>query len=110
MESDIKNEKFILISENLSFKEFLSKTAKTLNVNPPTKEAKPWLLNMAWRLDWLSFKLFGKRRQLAKQTAKSAISVTKYDNTKVKKALNYNFKDIDKTISQVSQLFSEDFS
>ncbi|PTM03207.1 MAG: NAD-dependent epimerase, partial [Bacteroidetes bacterium] len=60
MISTIKNENFILVAENLSFKAFQTKTAKSLGVKPPTKEAKSWLLNTAWRLDWLQFKLLGK--------------------------------------------------
>lgn len=57
MNSTIKNEAFILVSENLSFKIFQTKTAVALDVKPPNKEAKPWLLAIVWRLDWLQFQL-----------------------------------------------------
>ncbi|WP_458628546.1 SDR family oxidoreductase [Winogradskyella sp. PC D3.3] len=105
MKSSIKNEGFILISENLSFKSFFTKTAKQLGVKPPTKEAKPWLLAIGWRLDWLNHKLFGKRRNLSKQTAKSAVSITNYDASKIKNSLNLKFKSIDNSIEDVCQLF-----
>ncbi|WP_225035324.1 NAD-dependent epimerase/dehydratase family protein [Winogradskyella sp. SM1960] len=105
MEGNIKNEGFILVSENLSFKTFFSNIANHLNVKPPTKEAKPWLLGIAWRLDWLNHKLFGQRRQLARQVTKSAISVTKYDASKLKNTLNFEFKPIDSSIEEVSTLF-----
>ncbi|WP_299366128.1 NAD-dependent epimerase/dehydratase family protein [Winogradskyella sp.] len=108
MEKDIKNENFILVSENLSFKDFQYKVAKALNVAPPKKEAKPWLLNVAWRLDWLKHKLFGTRRSLSKQTAKSAISIAKYDNSKLKKTLGFEFKPIDQSINEVCQLYLKD--
>ena len=108
MEGSIKNESFILVSESLSFKTFQTKTAKALNVKPPTKEAKPWLLQLAWRLDWLKFKLLGKRRSLSKQNAKSAVSVTYHDNSKLKAALNFEFKTIDKSIDEVSKLYLND--
>ena len=110
IESDIKNEKFILISENLSFKAFQTKTAKALNVKPPMKEAKQWLLNIAWRLDWLQFKLFSKRRSLSKQNSKSALSVTKYNNSKLKNALDFEFKPIDEVIVDVSKLYLKDLN
>jgi len=108
MESTIINESFILVSENLSFKTFQTKTAKVLQVKPPIKEAKPWLLAIAWRLDWLSFKLFGKRRSLSKQNAKSAVTITKYDNSKLVKTLNFKFKQIDESISEVCKLYLKD--
>ncbi|EDP71184.1 nucleoside-diphosphate-sugar epimerase [Flavobacteriales bacterium ALC-1] len=108
MESDIKNESFVLVSESLSFKTFQTKTANALHVKPPTIEAKSWLLKIAWRLDWLQHKFFGKRRNLSKQTAKSAVSITKYDNSKLKNALEFQFKSIDTSIKEITELFLKD--
>lgn len=106
--SPIKNEGFIVVAEHLSFKEFQTKVAKALGVKPPQKEAKPWLLAIAWRLDWLYAKLFGKRRSLSKQLAKTAVSITKYDNSKIKNATGITFTSITKSINQVSALFLKD--
>lgn len=108
MNSTIKNESYILVSENLNFKTFLTQTAETLHVKPPSKEAKPWLLAVFWRLDWLQNIFLRKRRRLSKQASKTAISVTKYDASKLKKALNFKFKPIRKSINEVSQLFLND--
>lgn len=108
MMSTIKNEGYILVAENLSFKTFQIKTAKALRVNPPTKEAKSWLIGIAWRLDWLNHFFFGKRRSLSKQAAKSALSVTNYDASKLENSLNFEFKSIDESIEQVSELFLKD--
>lgn len=108
MKSDIKNENFILVSENLSFKSFQYKVAETLKVEPPKKVATGLLLNLAWRMDWLKHKLFGARRSLSKQAAKSATSVTKYDNSKLKNALGFEFKPIDKSIREVCELYLKD--
>lgn len=108
MSSSIKNEGFILISENITFQCLQNKVAAALKVEPPKKEAKAWLLNLAWRIDWLSHKLFGKRRSLSKQTAKAALRITKYDNTKVKETLGFEFKSVDKSIEEVCQLYIKD--
>jgi nucleoside-diphosphate-sugar epimerase len=110
MQSDIKNERFILVSENLSFKIFQEKVATVLNVTPAKKEAKPWLLEVAWRLDWVNHKLFGKRRKLSKQMAKSARSITLYDNSKLKTALNFEFQSMNDCIENVGQMFLKDIS
>lgn len=110
MESPIKNEGFILVSENLSFKDFLTKTAQALKVKSPKKEASAWLLAIAWRLDWLQFKLFGKRRRLSKQAAASTLSVSKYDNSKLKNALNLQFKPIAQSINEISALYIKDLN
>ena len=74
MQSNITNTRYIVVSENLSFKDFIYKTAHYLKVSPPKKQATKLILAIGWRLDWLRHKITGKRRVLAKQTAQSALS------------------------------------
>lgn len=109
MKSSITNEGFILVSENLLFKDFNSKTAKALGVSKKQKLIKAWQLQILWRLDWLKHKLFGKRRRLSKQLAKTITSVTKHDNSKIKTALDFKFTPVDDSIQNVSKLFLKDF-
>ena len=109
MASKLKNERYIVISENLSFKSFQDKVAKALAVSPPAKEASPMLLAVAWRLDWINHKLFGKRRKLSKQMARSISENTLYDHTKVTSALDFKFQPITSSISKVCDYFKADF-
>ena len=108
MESEIKSERYILISENLSIKEFQTRVAKVLNIKPATKEATKWMLEIAWRLDWLNHKLRGKRRKLSKQFAQTLQSRRYLDNSKIKEALNFEFTPIDDSIKKVSAYFLKD--
>ncbi len=108
MKSDIKNESFIVISENLSFKQFQTKVAKALDVKPAQKEASKLLLELGWRLDWLNHKIRGQRRKLSRQMAKTALSKTMYDNSKLKNTIGFQFTSIDDSISKVGEYFLED--
>jgi nucleoside-diphosphate-sugar epimerase len=108
MHSDIKNERYILISENLSFNEFQKKIAKALGVKPAKKEAGRFILEIGWRLDWLTSKLFGNRRKLSKQLAKSVRTKTVYDNSKIKNNLDIAFSSIDHSIDRVSEYYLKD--
>lgn len=108
MNSEIENEGFILVSENLSFKEFQEQVANHLQVKVAKKRASKLLLAFAWRLDWLQHKLFKKRRKLAKQMAVTAHDITRYSNAKIVEALSYSFKPIDSSIKEVGNLFLED--
>lgn len=108
VQSPLKNERFIIISENLSFKAFQEQTASALNIKAATKEATPFILAIGWRLDWLNHLLTGKRRRLSKQMTKSARSITKYDASKLKNALNIDFKPMKVSIKETCQLFLED--
>jgi len=105
LKSDIKNERFILVAENWTYKQFLQTMAKAVNAKPPKKEAKLWLLQLAWRMDWLTHKLTGKRRQLTKQIVTSLHSETNYSSAKIKKAINFEFTPIKESIVTVGNLY-----
>lgn len=108
MQSPIKNERFIVVSENLSFKEFQHQTALALGAKQASKEATPFILAIGWRLDWLRRILTGKRRRLSKQMTKSARSITKYDASKLKNTFNFQFKPMKDSIEESCQFFLKD--
>ncbi len=105
LKSDIKNERYILVAENWSYKSFLQTIAKSLNVKLPSRLAQSWLLQIVWRLDWLKRKLIGKRRRLTRQLAKSLITEKHYDSSKVITKLNYEFEPIREVISKTGNLY-----
>lgn len=105
MHSPIKNERFILVAKNLSFETFTKTVAKYLNVKPPKKEVKKWQLQLFWRFDWLKHKLTGKRRVLSKHNAVSALTIDNYSNDKIKKALGFNFENIEESIKETASYF-----
>ena len=109
MNSSVVNEGFILVSDNWSFKQFIQTVAKKLNVKPPEKEAKSWLLNLGWKLDWLKSLINGKRRRLTKQMVNSLQSESMYSNVKIRQALNTEFKPLETSIEEVSRCFLKEF-
>lgn len=108
MEGGIKNERYILVSENISYKDFFTKTATQLHVKPPKKKASKLALNMVWRLDWMRSFIFNKRRRLTKHTSKTITTISRFSNKKAITDLNYNFKTIDDSIAETCQLFLKD--
>lgn len=105
IKSDIKNERYILVSECLSYKTFLEEMAHSVNANTPKKLAPQWLLQIAWRLDWFVHKTTGKRRQLTKHLATTISTKKTYSNSKIKKTLDYKFKPVKKTITEIGALY-----
>lgn len=107
--SDLKNERYILVAENWSYKKFTSALSNAVEAQPPQKLASKTLLNIVWRLDWLRHKLTGKKRQLTKRLTKTLITTKNYSSVKIKTALNYNFKAIDKSVINIGQHFLDSF-
>jgi len=105
MNSAIVNKRFILVSKNLSFKQFTELASSHLGVKAPKKSITPLMLKIGWRFDWLKSFITGKPRRLTKNTAANALTITNYSNEKIKQALDYRFITIENTISSVSQQF-----
>ncbi|MFZ6050601.1 NAD-dependent epimerase/dehydratase family protein [Halocola ammonii] len=90
-ESDISEKRFILVSENLKFKELLDTMANKLGKKPPSVAAKPWLLKLATRAMWLLEKLTGKKALVTRDSVRSSPHDFFYDNARAKKELEIDF-------------------
>lgn len=108
MESSVKNERFILVSENESYKNLLSSIAKKFGKKPPNKELKGWMLSIGQKLNFLKSFLTGKKQLLFKSTAKSILIQRKYNNKKLIASLNYTFTPLDKTLKVIVENYKKD--
>ncbi len=107
MHSQSNGERFIVISENISYKEIIFSIADKLNANRPKIEAKPWLLVLAWRLDWLVSLVFRSKRKISKQGSISLLNKEEFSNEKIKLFLNYNFEKINPYLDKMLLHFKE---
>ncbi|MCD0467396.1 NAD-dependent epimerase/dehydratase family protein [Flavobacterium sp. ENC] len=104
MKSNIKNERFTLIAENIVFRDILNTIADTLKVKRPHIHAKPFLLNLAWVADGIFSTLFFQKRRITKATAKASYSKSLYSNEKIKTALGTVFLDVHQYVRDISKL------
>lgn len=107
MQSGVKNERFIVVAENIKFSEVIAKIAESIKAIQPRIEAKPWLLNLAWRADWLFSGLFGTDRKITRQGAHSLLSNEPISNKKVIDYLGYSFLDISSYIAVIAADFKK---
>ena len=104
MRSEIKNERFTLIAENSVFRDILNAMADSFGVQRPKTHAKPFLMEILWRLDWLVSNVFRQKRKLSKATARASYSENTYSNQKIKDTLKIDFVDIRNYIKEISKL------
>lgn len=102
MKSNIQKERFILVTESITYHRLADLIATALGKQKPSVYLKPWVTGLAWRIDWLISTLFFKKRMLSKATAISLHTQSEFDNSKIKNALNFEFEDIPNYISKVS--------
>ncbi|WP_299182836.1 NAD-dependent epimerase/dehydratase family protein [uncultured Aquimarina sp.] len=107
MNSEIKNQRYILVSENLSFKSAFSMIAKALNKPTPKKKASPFLIKVAFYLQKFNHIFFRTKRTIFKSSIKSAFSNSFYENDKIKKELTYSFTPMEKAIETTASFFQK---
>lgn len=107
MDSNIQTERFILVNQNMTYKELFQKIAPQLGVAPPTKEVSKFMLECFWRWDWVRSNVFGKRRKLSKAVAKGLYRKKIFSNQKIKSELDFIFEDMDKAICFCCDKFKE---
>lgn len=105
MENKVFNQRYILVSENLPYKEFLEKIANAFETKPPHKPLTRGLLHLLRILDNLRSFFTGKPRTLFKSTVKSMSKNHEYSNRKLVEKTGYTFIPVEETIQRVVRDF-----
>lgn len=103
MDSNVTNQRFILVSENLSYKQVLYSISKALNKNKPSVRINKLMSECIWRIEFLRSKITLSAPLLTKKTARSALANHPYTADKIKKELNFEFEAIESCIQKTAQ-------
>ncbi|MDX6745618.1 NAD-dependent epimerase/dehydratase family protein [Polaribacter sp. PL03] len=101
MNSNVKNERFILVSENKSYKDVLFLIADALGKKRPLRKIKSWQTNILWRVSSILSIFTRKEPLLGKYAAKSAHEVSKYSSEKIKQTFKIQFTEIETVVKEV---------
>ena len=107
VKSDISGERFVLSAENLSYKVLFEMISKELGKSPPTYKATNWMGEIAWRLAYLKGKLTLSKPIITKETAKTAVNIYRYSNSKIMEQLDLHFIPIEQTIKEACDYYSK---
>lgn len=100
-QSDIKNERFLCIGENLPFRTMTDEIANQMGKKRATLATPRWLIGLAWRISALTALIRGKFPAVTKDSAYSAFSKMEYDASKVRVRLNFSFRSYKDTVENV---------
>jgi len=104
MKSEVKNDRFTLITQNIVFGDLFNSIADALKVKRPSIYVSPLLTRLLWRMDWFLSTVFRCKRKLDRATAIASYSKNLYSNEKIKSALETSFLDIHQYIATISKL------
>lgn len=107
MESDVVNERYILNSENLTYREFFTIVAQALGKRPPYIKATRWITELGWRINLVLCSIAGKAPAITKDTARTAHSESYYSAEKFSKQFDYHFLPITEAVENAARWFRQ---
>lgn len=108
VEKGIRNDTFIISAENISYKDFFSKIATSLNKKPPYIKIPMFLSELIWPIAELVAYVSGKEPILNRYTARTSQKSNQFTGEKLEKRLNFKHRDIDTSIKEYGAFFLKD--
>jgi len=106
--SGITEKRFIVNSENVSFRELFNFIAEDFDKKKPHREATKFMGSLAWRWEALASFISGKRPLLTRETAKVAHCRTSFDNNALLKALPlFSFTPLKLVVKNACEKYAE---
>jgi dihydroflavonol-4-reductase len=101
MKSTISGERYILVAEDVTYKELFDRIAEILKqvqndkrIKKPKYLVKKWQVQIARILEFIFATLFFRKRMLSKSTINSLYNLEIHDTNKIKKAIDFEFSDM----------------
>ncbi|MEO6901506.1 MAG: NAD-dependent epimerase/dehydratase family protein [Bacteroidia bacterium] len=105
-ESTIKNERFILNSENGTYRYFFNLIHDSFEKTRPHIKAGKFLSSVAWRMENISCLITGNSPLITKETARSAHHINYFSNHKILQTFpDYQFIGLRDSINHTCNLF-----
>ena len=105
MQSDIKNDGYLLTSQNLPYKEITTMIAEIIGKPAPHKFASRSTTEMAWRLNALKGFFTGKKSSFTKDTARISQNTSAYSNKKLKDQIPFEYRTVRKSLEDCHRFY-----
>ena len=109
MNSAVVNERFISVSDNLTYKELLTTLALEFKKRAPHKMISIKLLQFLWRLDWFWHLISRKKRKLSKLQVEALKKRWIYNGEKIKEYVKFEYSDLEDNLTFYCQKFREEY-
>ena len=108
LNSDVQNERYILVAENVSFKKILTLMGRNLGKKAPRKQLKKWQLQIGRYFDYVANLITGRGRIITKNSIRSLYHRDHYDSSKILKTLKFEFEALEPYIEYCCARFKEE--
>jgi nucleoside-diphosphate-sugar epimerase len=108
MEKGVSNERYILNSENETYRYVFDCIAESLGKKKAYIKVTPFLSELGWRLEKIKSLLTNSRPMITKETAHSGMMQFHYSNEKIKKETGIEFISVKESVKNAAGYFLKD--
>ena len=101
--SNITAERFVLCSTSITYQDLFFMVADKMGKKRPSIKVGKLVAGIIWRVEAVRTWLMGSKPLITKETARSAERRIRYDNSKIKTTLSFDFQPVEKTVARVSE-------
>ena len=105
LNSDIANERFIINSDHIEYKDLMSIVAKQLNKKSPHIKLSKTFMKMLIGLDVFINKIRGKRIELSTDAVKYTTANILLDSNKINSMIEFKYRKMEESIIECVELF-----
>lgn len=103
MESSIKNERFILVSEVKSTADLMDQIAESLDSKPPKYTLTKWMAYSLWILQSIGHLILRTKKEITLEDIDGFFKKINFDNSKITKQTNFHYTPISVAIEKTAQ-------
>jgi len=107
MKSEISSKRFIVSSEDLTYKQLISMIADAFGKKHPLFRFLPWMGEIGWRLEMLKL-LIGKNPTFTREITRTSFKEFYYNNSEIRRAINYEFISLTQSINDTAAIFNRE--
>jgi len=105
MEKNLTGKRFILVSENLTYREVLNHIAMGFQRKAPVYKARAWMSELIWRLEAARSILTGSKPLITKETSRNSRKNWQYSNKRIKDTLHHDCIPIEKSVRDACEIY-----
>ena len=108
MASNLKNERFILVAENVSFKSLFSQIGQHFGKKAPTIYMSKRKTSLLRRIDSVVTFFTGRKRRITRNSERSLHRKTYYTSEKIKRSMGFEFMPLKTVIKVVAESYKRE--
>ena len=108
MKTNISNERFIINSDHITYKDLMSIVATSFNKKPPYIRLRPFIMKFFIVLDIIWNTVRGKRIELSTDAVKYTTQEIRLNSKKINDNIKHHYRNIETTLIKCTNLFVND--